>query len=297
MVVIELFVYVSIISVMVVCVYFMKKRELFKKLDLLYFSVLSSLIISQIIIIITLIFNSDAPELTDTNPPISLVCIGAILVLALIYIISLIMESSTEIREYARTSTGWAMFIALGVGFLGILIWYPETKMDLYRMPIALALCIGMQYYPPVLNQLSELKNIPEKDMEEQKEAVINVTAEKSMEGHKEVVINLAIESWHLAKVFERALTQLNVDQPKGYASQLRWFVKKTEESLEDVGLRIVNVEGHPYDPGMPATFLNIDKFDADDTLVVDLMLEPIIMEGTVLIKTGKVTLRRINYE
>ncbi len=293
MMVIELFIYVFIVSMMVVCVYLMKKRELFKKLDFLYFCVLSSLIISQIIIITTPIFNSDTSQSTDTKLPISLICIGAILALALIYIISLIMESSTEIRECARTSTGWGMYIVLGVSFLGILIWPSQTKTDLYRMPIALALCIGMQYYPPVLNRLSKLKDIPEKDMEEEKEAVINVTAEKSYEEHQETIIKLTTEAWYLAKIFERAILQLNIDQPRRYTSRIEWFLKKAEESLNDVGLRIVNVEGHGYDVGMAAAPVNMEEFDVDDSLEVTWMVEPIIMKGTDLMKRGKVYLRR----
>ena len=46
--------------------------------------------------------------------------------------------------------------------------------------------------------------------------------------------------------------------------------------------------------PGMAATPLNIEDFGPEDQLVVDKMLEPIIMEGTTLAKTGTVTLRRI---
>jgi len=66
------------------------------------------------------------------------------------------------------------------------------------------------------------------------------------------------------------------------------------EESLEEAGLRIVNVEGHPFDPGMAATPLNIEEFDANDTLIVDQMFEPIIMGKEGLVKTGTVTLRKV---
>ena len=294
MVIIELFVYVFIVSMMVVCVNVMKKKGLFKKLDFLYFCVLLSLIISQIIIITALKFISVTPQLTDSVPSISLVCIGAILALALIYIISLIMESSTDIREYARTSTVWAMFIAFGTSFCAILIWIPETNMDLYRMPFAFALCIGMQYYSPVLNQLSELKNIPEKDMKGQNEAVINITPEKSYEKHEETIIELTTEAWYLAKTFEHAILQLNIDQPRRYTSRIEWFLKKAEESLNDVGLRIVNVEGHAYDAGMAADPVDPPRnIDVNDSLEVTWMIEPIIMKGTDLIKRGKVYIRR----
>jgi hypothetical protein len=75
---------------------------------------------------------------------------------------------------------------------------------------------------------------------------------------------------------------------------RVRWFIKKVEEALEQAELRIVNVEGHPFDPGMAATPLNIEEFGDNDTLMVDQMLEPIIMGKEGLVKTGTVTLRKV---
>ena len=282
MVIIEVFVYVCIASMMVFCTNVMRKKGLLKKLDFIYFSILLILIISQIIIT-ALISSPILPQTGDSNPPTILICIGAILALALIYIITRIVESSTETHEYARKFTLSAMFIVLGASFCAILIWPSETDMDLYRMPFALALCLGMKYYPPVLDRLTRVKEAAEKR-----------TVERNIEGYKDAIIKLAIESWHFAKNYERAITRLNANRTQRYIRQLEQFIQKAEESLEEVGLRIVNVEGTPYDPGMAATPLNIEDFGPEDQLVVDKMLEPIIMEGTTLAKTGTVTLRRI---
>ncbi len=115
------------------------------------------------------------------------------------------------------------------------------------------------------------------------------------MEEHKDAIINMAIESWRFARLFERLLTKLDAGAHKRYVGQLKWFIKKTEESLDQIGLQLVNVEGHPYDPGMAAIPLNIEDFNPDDVLIVNQMLEPIIMEKEkgVLVKTGAVVLRR----
>ena len=176
-------------------------------------------------------------------------------------------------------------------------------------MPFALALCIGMAYYPLAFDRLKASRNSSEQRPEEHeevildpatatdeehKETVLDIATETNIEKHKDTVINLVTESWRFTTVYQRMLTNLDVSEHKKYTSQLRWHVKKLEESLEEGGLRIVNVEGHPYDPGMAATPVNIEDFDADEPLVVNRMLEPIIMEGTVLVKTGKVTVRRI---
>ena len=107
-------------------------------------------------------------------------------------------------------------------------------------------------------------------------------------------VINMAVESWRIGRVFDRMLMKLDAGEQARYKSQFRWFIKKVEESLEEAGLRIVNVEGHPFDPGMAATPLNIEEFDANDALMVDQMFEPIIMGREGLIKTGTVTLRKV---
>lgn len=107
-------------------------------------------------------------------------------------------------------------------------------------------------------------------------------------------VINMAVESWRIGKVFDRMLMRLDAGERSRYVSQFRWFIKKIEESMEEAGLHIVNVEGYPFDPGMAATPINIEEFNVNDSLIVDQMLEPIIMGNEGLVKTGTVTLRKV---
>jgi len=109
-----------------------------------------------------------------------------------------------------------------------------------------------------------------------------------------QVVIGMAVEFWRFGKTYNRLLTKLDAGEQNRYKSQFRWFIKKVEEALEQAGLRIVNVEDHPFDPGMAATPLNIEEFESNDALIVDQMIEPIIMGKEGLIKTGTVTLRKV---
>lgn len=113
-------------------------------------------------------------------------------------------------------------------------------------------------------------------------------------EAMRDAVISMAVESWRFGRVFDRLLTKLDAGEQNRYKSQFRWFLKKVEEALEKAEMRIVNVEGHPFDPGMAATPLNIEEFDANDILMVDQMLEPIIMGKEGLVKTGTVMLRKV---
>jgi hypothetical protein len=109
----------------------------------------------------------------------------------------------------------------------------------------------------------------------------------------RDSVLSMAVEAWRFGRVFDRLLGRLDAGETNRYRSQFDWFMKKVEDSLNGAGLRIVNVEGQPFDPGMAATPLNIDEFDVSEPLVVDQMLEPIIMGGNGIVKMGTVTLRK----
>ena len=303
MVIIEVFVYVCIAALMVFCLNVINKARLAKRSDFIYFGVLLSLIITQIFIQIS-------PEIRGAIHRVTYICLGMIVVLVVIYFITRITISNPNIYEDIRGWIVWTMFLVWGVSICMLLIELPDTKADIFRMPFAFALCLGMGYYPPALDRLKASRDSSEQRPEEHeepiidtttatgtkehKEAVVDIATETSIEEHKDTIINLVTESWRFTTVYQRMLANLDVSEHKKYTSQLRWHVKKLEASLEEGGLRIVNVEGHPYDPGMAATAVNIDDFDADEPLVVNRMLEPIIMEGMILVKTGKVTVRRI---
>ena len=77
------------------------------------------------------------------------------------------------------------------------------------------------------------------------------------------------------------------------YVGQFQWFERKLTDSLLDVEMSIVDVEGEEFDPGMAATPINLDEFESNDVLEVDRMLEPIIMGSKGVVRTGKVVLRR----
>lgn len=121
-----------------------------------------------------------------------------------------------------------------------------------------------------------------------------DIRPQSSKDDLTQSIVSMAVESWRFGRMFDRLLMKLDAGEQNRYKSQFRWFIKKVEEALEQADLRIVNVEGHPFDPGMAATPLNIEEFDAKDALMVDQMLEPIIMGKEGLVKTGTVTLRKV---
>ena len=67
-------------------------------------------------------------------------------------------------------------------------------------------------------------------------------------------LIDLAVESWRFSRLFLRAVSKLDAGEGARYLSQLRYFLKRVEEGLAAHNLKLVDVEGQLYDPGMAAT-------------------------------------------
>ena len=109
-----------------------------------------------------------------------------------------------------------------------------------------------------------------------------------------EILLDVVVESWRFGRLFKGMLAKMDAGDQGKYKSQFRWYQKRLEDSLTEIGMQIVNVEGHVFDPGMAARPLNIDEFKPDDTLVVDQMLEPIVVGPDGIVRAGTITLMRM---
>lgn len=103
----------------------------------------------------------------------------------------------------------------------------------------------------------------------------------------------LAVEAWRFGRAMGRSIPKLGPDEQRRAESQQKWFFKRTEEILAEAGLKLVNLEGQPFEVGLAATPLNIDDFAPEDPLIIDLMLEPVIMGPAGLLKAGSVLLKK----
>ena len=109
----------------------------------------------------------------------------------------------------------------------------------------------------------------------------------------EKALIEMSVESWRFSRVYVRLLSKLDAGDSTRFINQYRYFTKRIEDSLEIANLKLVNVEGHPYDPGLAATAINLGDFGPDDVLRVDQMVEPIIMGPDGLVRPGTVMLRK----
>ncbi len=112
---------------------------------------------------------------------------------------------------------------------------------------------------------------------------------------YEETIIKIVTEDWRLMKLFMKVLTKLDPSDANRYLNQVRYFQKTINDNLAEVGFRIINLEGQPYDPGVAASPLNIDDFEADDVLIIEQMIEPLIMSDDGIRKQGTINLAKVN--
>lgn len=110
----------------------------------------------------------------------------------------------------------------------------------------------------------------------------------------RQPLIDIAIDSWRFSKLFSRALEKLDPTEAQRFSSQLRYFTKRLDENLDAAGMRLVNLEGQPYEPGMAASPLNIADFGENDQLYVDQMVEPILMGRDGVMKPGTILVKQV---
>ena len=82
------------------------------------------------------------------------------------------------------------------------------------------------------------------------------------MVNHEEIIVKIVTENWRLMKLFMKVITKLDASEANRYLNQIRYFQKNIHDSLNEAGMKLVNLEGQFFDAGMAATPLNIDEFE-----------------------------------
>lgn len=117
--------------------------------------------------------------------------------------------------------------------------------------------------------------------------------SDENIEKLEKRLIDLAIEGWKFSKLFIRMMNKLDAGEATRYMNQLRYYLENIDSNLAQSQIRLVNLEGQIYDPGMAVTVINAEDFAPEDQLIIDQMLEPVIMGGEGLRRSGTVMLRK----
>jgi hypothetical protein len=113
---------------------------------------------------------------------------------------------------------------------------------------------------------------------------------------HRAAVVGLIVDGYRFAAAYARMLERLDAGEQRRYGAPHRFFMGQLETRAKEAGLKLVDITGLPFDPGIAATPLNSADFGLADRLIVDQMLEPVILnrDGSVL-HTGTILLRKIS--
>jgi hypothetical protein len=110
-----------------------------------------------------------------------------------------------------------------------------------------------------------------------------------------ESLITVCIEGWRFARVYNRAVSKLDASHQSKYLSPLNYFLKQIEDNLKLFGFSLVGFEGQPFDPGLPIKAINLSDFSNNDRLIIDVMLEPVVMGKSGLLRMGSALLKRVD--
>ena len=117
----------------------------------------------------------------------------------------------------------------------------------------------------------------------------------EALERMTDSLVTIAAELFRFQKNMEKAFDTLPLSEQEKYRSQYTWFAKRVNKALEEADLHIRDLKGQPYDTGMAVTPLNLEEFDPGDTLYIDQMIVPVVMQGDKVYRSGTVLLRREN--
>jgi hypothetical protein len=122
-----------------------------------------------------------------------------------------------------------------------------------------------------------------------------NLTESSSPLSAVDCLVTVCIEGWRFARVYTRAVSKLDASHQSKYLSPLNYFLKQIEDNLKLFGVSLVAFEGQPFDPGLPIKAINLSDFSNNDQLIIDVMLEPVVMGKSGLLRMGSALLKRVD--
>lgn len=117
--------------------------------------------------------------------------------------------------------------------------------------------------------------------------------SDSGSEGDGDGKVKLALEAYKLASLTQTVLNQVDPTEAKKYSSRLAFILRNIQETLQESQLRIVPLEGVPFDEGLAISAVNLSEFDSRDDLIIDRVLEPLIMGSQGIVHSGIVSLRK----
>lgn len=109
-------------------------------------------------------------------------------------------------------------------------------------------------------------------------------------------LLDIVVEAYRLCAITKSISMHITDNRlSKRTANGISRFEKHFKESLKVLGVEMLDFTGYAYDIGLPVHPINLEDFSADDHLIIDMMIEPVIKEyGTAnILKPGIVALAK----
>ena len=108
-----------------------------------------------------------------------------------------------------------------------------------------------------------------------------------------DAVLLLATEWWRTSRRLLRLAAAAAPERVERERSQLTYASRRIGTALAALDLRLVEHDGQPYSPTLPAEPVNPEDFDTDEGLAVLDTVEPTILRAGRIVRRGKVVLRQ----
>ena len=108
-----------------------------------------------------------------------------------------------------------------------------------------------------------------------------------------DAVLLLATEWWKTSRRLLRLAAEVTPERVERERSQFTYASRRIAAALTALDLRMVEHDGQPYSPTLPAEPVNPEDFDTDEGLAVLDTVEPTILRAGRILRRGKVVLRQ----
>ena len=107
-----------------------------------------------------------------------------------------------------------------------------------------------------------------------------------------DAVLLLATEWWKSTRRLLRLAAEAAPERVERERAQATYASRRIGTILAALDVRMVDHDGQPFSPALPAEPVNPEDFGAGDNLVVADTLEPTILRAGRILRRGKVVLR-----
>ena len=107
-------------------------------------------------------------------------------------------------------------------------------------------------------------------------------------------IAEIAAESWRFERALNKMLRRMDVMDAERFARQYDYFATRVDRALAAAELTVLDLTGQPYSVGLPVQAMNLEEFDEDESLIVEQTIEPVIMLGGRVLKTGMVMVNSV---